>query len=95
MKNILKNLIKKNINSISEKKVIVYTNCVMKNGCITQTNKLYLAEVIEVGLNTSESMGYGFVNVLFNDGNILKFEFSDFGKTIFLTKRQAKNRCMY
>ena len=68
---------------------IVYTNCAMQGWYKRQKDKPYSAEVVFIGINSSKDMGYGFINVMLGEGQMLQFNFSDFGKTVFITKEEA------
>lgn len=42
-------------------------------------------------MNSRDDMGGGFINVAFNNGHsLMQFDFSDIGKTVFLTKAEAE-----
>lgn len=51
----------------------------------------YRVEVVYIGLNDSEEMGNGYFNVCYeNHDHMMAFNFSDLGKTVFLTKEEAE-----
>lgn len=52
----------------------------------------YSYKVCFIGINDYEGHGGGFVNVVHENGSMLQFEFSQFGKTVFLTKEEAEEK---
>lgn len=66
----------------------VYTNNSLSGFYLRAKNRPYPAEVVFIGLNEE----YGFFNVdIMNLGCMLQFNFSDIGKTVFLTREAAEN----
>ena len=69
----------------------VYTNTAMQGWYYREKDRPYKARIVFVGVNDSEEMGYGFINVMFDkDQNMLQFRISDIGKTVFLTREEAE-----
>ena len=69
----------------------VYTNLAMSGWYLRDKDRPYKAKVVFIGLNDSEEMGYGFFNVAYEkSGCMMHFNFSDIGKTVFLTEEDAK-----
>ena len=64
----------------------VYTNVRAVGWHMREKNKPYKAEIAFIGINGKDN----FVNVVLGNGNMLQFKFSDFGKTIFLTREEAE-----
>lgn len=66
----------------------VYTNNSLSGFYLRAKNRPYPAEVVFIGLNEE----YGFFNVdIMNLSCMLQFNFSDIGKTVFLTREAAEN----
>lgn len=71
----------------------VWTNCRMQGWYFRLKDAPYRTEVVFVGLNNSEEMGGGLFNVEYeNHGHMMQFNFSDIGKTVFLTKEEAEQK---
>ena len=69
----------------------VYTNFAMQGWYFRNNDKPYPAEIVFIGLNNSEKMGGGFINIAYaNKGYMLNFDFSDLGKKVFLTREEAE-----
>lgn len=64
----------------------VYTNDSMRGWYFRKSDRPYKAKVVFIGVNG----GDGFINIDLGKGLQLQFDFSDFGKTVFLTKEEAK-----
>ena len=64
----------------------VYTNASMQGWYFRKENRPYEAKVIFIGINGVDN----YINVDFGNGHMLQFKFSDFGKTVFLTKEAAE-----
>ena len=64
----------------------VYTNVRAVGWHMREKNKPYKAEIAFIGINGKDN----FVNVVLENGNMLQFKFSDFGKTVFLTMEEAE-----
>lgn len=64
----------------------VYTNCSMQGWYFRKENKPYAAKVVFVGINGVDN----YINVDFGNGHMLPFKFSDIGKTVFLTQKEAE-----
>lgn len=68
----------------------LWTNFSMSGWYLREKDKPYQVRVVFIGLNGSDEMGGGFVNVLYEkNGNMMQFNFSDIGKNIFYTKEEA------
>lgn len=65
---------------------VVYTNCSMQGWYFSQKKRPYSAKVIFIGINGVDN----YINVDFANGHMLQFKFSDFGKTVFLTREEAE-----
>ena len=69
----------------------VYTNVAMRGWYFRTNDKPYRAEIVFMGINNSEEMGGGFINIAYeNKGYMWRFNFADIGKTVFLTKEEAE-----
>ena len=69
----------------------VWTNLSMVGWYFRKKDRPYHAKVVFIGLNNSDDMGGGFINVAFEkSGTMLQFNFSDIGKTVFLTPEEAE-----
>lgn len=69
----------------------VYTNVSMQGWYYRTKDRPYTARIVFIGVNDSEEMGCGYINVLFEKNhNMMQFRFSDIGKTIFLTREEAE-----
>lgn len=64
----------------------VYTNCSMQGWYFRKENQPYAAKVVFVGINGVDN----YINVDFGNGHMLPFKFSDIGKTVFLTQKEAE-----
>lgn len=70
---------------------VVYTNFAMQGWYYRDKDRPYSAKIVFMGLNNSEEMGGGLINVLFKkNGNMMQFRFSDIGKTVFHTREEAE-----
>lgn len=65
---------------------VVYTNMRASGWYKREKEKPYKATVAFIGINGKDN----FMNVVFENGNMLQFLFSDIGKTVFLTKEEAE-----
>lgn len=69
----------------------VWTNFAMSGWYFRDRDKPYEAKVVFVGLNGSDEMGGGLFNVVYGKhDHMMQFRFSDIGKTVFLTREEAK-----
>lgn len=69
----------------------VYTSVFMRGWYFRQKDKPYTAKIVFIGLNSSEEMGGGFFNVLYEKNDYMfSFRFADIGKTVFLTREEAE-----
>lgn len=68
----------------------VWTNLSISGWFLRQKDRPYEARVVFIGLNDSKDMGYGYINVLYRNGNMFTFDFSDIGKSVFLTREEAE-----
>lgn len=64
----------------------VYTNISMQGWYMRKKDRPYKAEVVFIGINNVDN----FMNVKFENGNMLQFNFSQIGKTVFLSKEEAE-----
>lgn len=66
----------------------VYTNHSIRGWHFREENRPYAAKVVFIGVN---GIGYdNYINVDFGNGHMLQFNFSDIGKTVFLTRPEAE-----
>ena len=65
---------------------MVYTNTSMQGWNFRKKNMPYAAKVVFIGINGVDNH----MNVDFGNGHMLQFNFSDIGKTVFLTQEQAE-----
>lgn len=68
----------------------VYTNMQFSGSYLRQKDKPYPVEIVFIGLNDDVAIGGGFFNITYSTGHMWQFNFSDIGKTVFLTKAQAE-----
>ena len=69
----------------------VWTNFAMSGWYFRGKDRPYSAKVVFVGLNNSGDMGGGFINVMYGKYNyMMQFNFSEIGKTFFLTREEAE-----
>lgn len=69
----------------------VWTNLSMSGWYFRRKDAPYYAKVVFIGVNDSEEMGGGLFNVAYRKNNyMMSFNFSDIGKTVFLTKEEAE-----
>lgn len=64
----------------------VYTNIRVSGWYLRESNAPYEVKIAFIGINGTDN----FVNVVYKNGNMFPFKWSDFGKTIFLTKEEAE-----
>ena len=69
---------------------VVYSNVRYSGYYMRQKDAPYSYKVCFIGINDYEGHGGGFVNVVHENGSMLQFEFSQIGKTVFLTKEDAE-----
>lgn len=70
---------------------ILWTNHRMQGWYFRSKDAPYRVQVAFIGVNDSEEMGGGLFNVCYeNHGHMMQFNFSDIGKTVFLTKAEAE-----
>ncbi len=65
---------------------ILYTNFAVQGWYFREKNKPYEIKVACIGINGVNS----FINVAYENGNLWQFKFSDIGKRIFLTRKEAE-----
>lgn len=65
---------------------ILYTNFAVQGWYFREKNKPYEITVTCIGINGVNS----FINVAYENGNLWQFKFSDIGKRIFLTRKEAE-----
>lgn len=71
---------------------MVWTNFAMSGWYFKSNEKPYSAKVVFVGVNHADEMGGGFINVVYEKhNNMMQFLFSDFGKTVFLSRAEAES----
>lgn len=57
-----------------------------------QKDAPYPCRVVFIGINDSDNGGWGYVNVVYKNGErekMLQFDFDQFGKTVFTSKKEA------
>lgn len=64
----------------------VYTNTSVKGWYFRKENRPYEAKVVFIEINGVDNH----MNVDFGNGRMLKFNFSDLGKKVYITKEQAE-----
>lgn len=64
----------------------VYTNTRVAGRHMREKDKPYEAKVVFVGINGVDN----FMNIILEKGSMFQFKFSDFGKTVFLTREEAE-----
>lgn len=70
---------------------ILWTNHRLQGWYFRSKDAPYRVQVAFIGVNDSEEMGGGLFNVCYeNHGHMMQFNFSDIGKTVFLTKAEAE-----
>ncbi len=68
----------------------LYTNSRWEGDYTRKEKAPYPVKVVFIGLNNSKEMGFGFVNVINEKSRMWQVEFSNIGKTLFLTCEEAK-----
>ncbi len=63
----------------------VYTDRAMYGWYFQKKDRPYKATVVYIGINGLDN----YINVCFGNGHMLRFEFSDIGKTVFLIREEA------
>jgi hypothetical protein len=64
----------------------VYTNMSMQGWYMRKKDRPYKVKVVFIGINGVDD----FMNVMFENGNMLQFPFSQIGKLVFLTEEAAR-----
>ena len=64
----------------------VYTNHSKIRGHFKKDKRTHLARIVFIGLNGE----YSFFNVILDELKMIKFEFNEIGKTVFLTREEAE-----
>ena len=64
----------------------VYTNTSMQGWYMRKKDRPYKAKIVFIGVNGVDN----FMNVVFENDNMLQFNFSQIGKTVFLTREEAE-----
>ena len=65
----------------------VYTNCSMQGWYLRSKDRPYKAKVVYMGINGTKN----YMNVVYEKGEyMLSFDFDKIGKTVFLTREEAK-----
>lgn len=64
----------------------IYTNASMQGWYFRKENRPYASKVVFIGINGVNNC----INVDLENGHMLQFNFSDIGKTIFLTREEAE-----
>jgi hypothetical protein len=70
----------------------VYTYFRMVGDYLRKKKAPYPVKVLFIGINGYEPHGGGFINVEYPTGRQYSFNFSDFGKSVFLTREEAEKR---
>lgn len=71
---------------------MVWTNFSMSGLYFRDKDKPYSVRVVFIGLNGSDAMGKGLINVVYEKHNyMMQFHLSDIGKTVFLTREEAES----
>lgn len=69
----------------------VWTNLAVSGWYLRDKDKPYSAKVVFIGLNNSDEMGNGFINVVYEkSGQMKQFNFSEIGETVFLTREETE-----
>ncbi len=68
----------------------VYTNVSMSGWYYRKANRPYKAKVVFIGFNGKDD----FMNIAFEDDNMLTFRFSEIGKRVFLSREAAEQALM-
>lgn len=64
----------------------VYTNTSMQGWYMRKKDRPYKAKIVFIGVNNVDN----FMNVVFENDNMLQFTFSQIGETVFLTREEAE-----
>lgn len=64
----------------------VYTNTIMLGWNLRKKDRPYKLKVVFIGTDGTKS----FMNVAYKNGHMFQFDFSDIGKTVFLTQKEAE-----
>ena len=70
----------------------LYTNWRWQGDYMREKDAPYPIKVVFIGINNSEEMGGGLINVVNEKGRMWQFSFNDIGKTVFLTREEAEKR---
>ena len=70
----------------------LYTNRRWQGDYMREKDAPYPIKVVFIGINNSEEMGGGLINVVNEKGRMWQFSFNDIGKTVFLTREEAEKR---
>ena len=65
---------------------MVYTNLSMQGWYFRKENRPYEGKVVFIGMNGTDN----YINIDFENGQMLQFKFSDIGKTVFLDQEGAE-----
>ena len=69
----------------------VWTNLAWSGWYFRKTDMPYKARVVFIGINGADKLGGGCFNVIYDKGeHMMQFDFSDIGKTVFLTREEAE-----
>ncbi len=69
----------------------VWTNLAWSGWYFRETDKPYKARVVFIGINGADERGGGCFNVIYDKGeHMMQFDFSEIGKTVFLTREEAE-----
>lgn len=69
----------------------VWTNFAMSGWYFRDKDRPYHARVVFVGLNDSDKMGRGLINVMYGKHDyMMQFSFADIGKSVFLSREEAE-----
>lgn len=64
----------------------VYTNLSATGWYLRKKNRPYAVKIVFIGINGADNL----MNVVYENGNMTQFLFSEIGKTVFLTREAAE-----
>ena len=68
----------------------VYTNIAISGSYLRMKDRPYACKVVFVGVNSYEAFGGGFIDIEYPDQRMRRFNFSNIGEYVFLTKEAAE-----
>ena len=71
---------------------MLYTNWRWQGDYMREKDAPYPIKVVFIGINNSEEMGGGLINVVNEKGRMWQFSFNNIGKVVFLTREEAEKR---